>query len=72
MFPACSRMALDSRLCRSDEPQAGKPPELERYRVTNQGLSAVALGGVMGLSGVGAILRLVQNVKLRKAGRSDH
>ena len=71
-FPACRRMELDSRLCRNDEPPAGKPPELERYHVSNQGLSAVDLSGVKGLSGVGAILRFVQNVKLRKARRGEN
>ena len=53
-FPARRRLALDPRLCTSDEPRAVKPPELERYHVSNQGLLAVPLSGVKGLSGVGA------------------
>ena len=33
---------------------------------------AVTLGAAMGLSGMGAILGLAQNVELRKAGRGDN
>ena len=68
-FPSGCRMALDSRLRGSDESQAAKLPELQRYQVTNQGLFAVTLIAANGLLGVDAILRFGQNGKSRKAGR---
>ena len=64
-------MALAFRLLESGESRAGKPPELQRYHVSNQGLLAVTLSEVRGLHGVGETPRSAQNDKSRKAGRGD-
>ena len=52
--------------CRNAGRAAGKPHELERYRVSNHGPIVVTLSGVKGLSGVGTILRIAHNANCGK------